>query len=154
FAQLVDPVGAGFVKSLARPGANITGFTQFEYGHAGKWLQLLKEVAPQLSRAAVIRDVGGPVGVGQWAVIQAFASPMGVEVTPINLDDAELDSAVAGFARGPTDGLIVVVNVIASVHRQRIVQLAARHRLPAVYFNRSFVEAGGLMSYGTNLIDN
>jgi ABC-type uncharacterized transport system substrate-binding protein len=151
-------VGAGFVKSLARPGGNITGFMLFEYGLAGKWLDLLKEVAPQLARVAVIREqlAGGvaSVGVGQWAVIQAFASPMGVELTPINLPGGEWGQEVAAFARAPTDGLIVVVSVFAAVQRRRIVQLAAQHRLPAVYFNRSFAEAGGLISYGPRVIDN
>jgi ABC-type uncharacterized transport system substrate-binding protein len=158
FLHVVDPVGAGFVKSLARPGGNITGFMLFEYGLAGKWLDLLKEVAPQLARVAVIREqlAGGvgSVGVGQWAVIQAFASPMGVELTPINLPGGEWEQEVAAFARGPTDGLIVVVSVFAAVQRRRIVQLAAQHRLPAVYFNRSFAEAGGLISYGPRVIDN
>jgi len=158
FLHVVDPVGAGFVKSLARPGGNITGFMLFEYGLAGKWLDLLKEVAPQLARVAVIREqlAGGvgSVGVGQWAVIQAFASPMGVELTPINLPGGEWEQEVAAFARAPTDGLIVVVSVFAAVQRRRIVQLAAQHRLPAVYFNRSFAEAGGLISYGPRVIDN
>jgi putative ABC transport system substrate-binding protein len=141
-------VGAGFVHSLARPGGNITGFMLFEYGLAGKWLGLLKEVAPQLTRVAVIREqlggAVGPVGIGQWAVIQAFASPMGVELTPINLPGGEWEQELGAFTRGPADGLIVVVSVVATVQRARIVQLAAQHRLPAVYFNRSFVEAGGL----------
>jgi putative ABC transport system substrate-binding protein len=158
FLHVVDPVGAGFVKSLARPSGNVTGFMLFEYGLAGKWLDLLKEVAPQLARVAVIREqlAGGvgAVGIGQWAVIQAFASPMGVELTPINLPGGEWEQEVAAFARGPTDGLIVVVSVVAAVQRQRIIQLAAQHRLPAVYFNRSFVEAGGLISYGPRAVDN
>jgi putative ABC transport system substrate-binding protein len=158
FLHVVDPVGAGFVKSLARPGGNISGFMLFEYGLAGKWLDLLKEVAQQLARVAVIREqlgaAVGTVGIGQWAVIQAFASPMGVELTPINLPGGEWEQEVAAFARGPTDGLIVVVSVVAAVQRQRIIQLAAQHRLPAVYFNRSFVEAGGLISYGPRAVDN
>jgi putative ABC transport system substrate-binding protein len=158
FLHVVDPVGAGFVKSLARPSGNVTGFMLFEYGLAGKWLDLLKEVAPQLARVAVIREqlAGGvgAVGIGQWAVIQAFASPMGVELTSIDLPGGEWEQEVAAFARGPTDGLIVGVSVVAAVRRQRIVQLAAQHRLPAVYFNRSFVEAGGLISYGPRAIDN
>ena len=155
-AQSVDPVGGGFVDSLARPGGNTTDFIQFEYGLAGKWLELLKETAPQVSRVGVVRELeGGPVGIGQWAVIQAFASPMGVELSPINLrDGGETERAVSNFARGPNHGLIVVVNTQATIQRDLIVGLAARHRLPAVYFNRLFVEAGGLMSYGPNLIDN
>jgi putative tryptophan/tyrosine transport system substrate-binding protein len=152
FLHVVDPVGAGFVHSLARPGGNMTGFMLFEYGLAGKWLDLLKEVTPQLTRVAVIREqlggAVGPVGIGQWAVIQAFASPMGVELTPITLPAGEWEQELGAFARGPTNGLIVVVSVVAAVQRARIVQLAAQHRLPAVYFNRSFVEAGGLISYG------
>jgi ABC-type uncharacterized transport system substrate-binding protein len=158
FLHVVDPVGAGFVKSMAQPGGNITGFMLFEYGLASKWLDLLKEVAPQLARVAVIREgfggAVGTVGIGQWAVIQAFASPMGVELTPINLPAREWEQELGDFARGPTDGLIVVVSVVAVVHRARIVHLAAQHRLPAVYFNRSFVEAGGLISYGPRVIDN
>jgi putative ABC transport system substrate-binding protein len=158
FLHVVDPVDAGFVRSLARPGGNITGFMLSEYGLAGKWLDLLREVAPQLTRVAVIREqlggAVGPVGIGQWAVIQAFASPMGVELTPINLPAGEWEQELGAFARGPTDGLIVVVSVVAAVQRARIVQLAAQHRLPAVYFNRSFVEAGGLISYGPRVIDN
>jgi putative ABC transport system substrate-binding protein len=155
FAQSVDPVGGGFVDSLARPGGNATGFIQFEYGLAGKWLGLLKEIAPQVSRVGVVRELeGGPVGIGQWAVIQAFASPMGVELSPINLrDGGETERAVSSFARGPNNGLIVVVGTQATIQRELIVTLVARHRLPAVYFNRFFVEAGGLMSYGANLID-
>jgi len=158
FLHVVDPVGAGFVKSLARPGGNITGFMLFEYGLAGKWLGLLKEVAPQLARVAIIREQLasgiGPVGIGQWAVIQAFASPIGVELTPIDLPGEEWEQEVAAFARGPTDGLIVVVSVFAALRRRRIVQLAAQHRLPAVYFDRAFAENGGLISYGPRVIDN
>jgi ABC-type uncharacterized transport system substrate-binding protein len=155
-AQAVDPVGGGFVDSLARPGGNLTGFIQFEYGLAGKWLDLLKEIAPQVLRVGVVRELeGGPVGIGQWAVIQAFASPMGVELSPINLRaGGETERSMSDFARGPNNGLIVVVGTQASIQRELIVALAARHRLPAVYFNRFFVEAGGLMSYGPNLTDN
>jgi putative ABC transport system substrate-binding protein len=156
FAQAVDPVGGGFVDSLARPSGNATGFIQFEYGLAGKWLDLLKEIAPQVSRVGVVRELeGGPVGIGQWAVIQAFASPMGVELSPINLrSGGETDRTVSAFVRGPNDGLIVCVGTQAAIQRQRIVAIAARHRLPAVYFNRIFVEAGGLVSYAPNLADN
>jgi putative ABC transport system substrate-binding protein len=155
-AQSVDPVGGGFVDSLARPGGNLTGFIQFEYGLAGKWLELLKEIAPQVSRVGVVRELeGGPVGIGQWAVMQAFASPMGVELSPINLrHGGETEHALSGFARGTSNGLIVAAGTQAAIHRELIVALAARHRLPAVYFNRFFVEAGGLMSYGSNLTDN
>ena len=156
FAQAVDPVGAGFVQSLARPGGNMTGFTQFEYSLSGKWLELLREIAPQVVRVGVVRDLGaGPVGVGQWAVIQAFASPMGLELSPINLQiTGQTESAVSAFARDPNGGLIVTVGTTATIQRALIVALAARHRLPAIYYNRSFVEVGGLMSYGPNLTDN
>ncbi|HZN31832.1 MAG TPA: ABC transporter substrate-binding protein [Xanthobacteraceae bacterium] len=155
-AQSVDPVGGGFVDSLARPGGNLTGFIQFEYSLAGKWLELLKEIAPQVSRVGVVRELeGGPVGIGQWAVLQAFASPMGVELSPINLrEGGETEHALSGFARGTSNGLIVAVGTQAAIQRELIVALAARHRLPAVYSNRFFVEAGGLLSYGANLTDN
>jgi putative ABC transport system substrate-binding protein len=153
FAQGLDPVGNGFVKSLARPGGNTTGFTQFEYTLSGKWLELLKEVAPQVSRVGVVRDMGGPAGVGQWAVIQAFASPMGVELSPIHLTSGEAKRDVADFASAPNGSLIVGVGSIATIQRDLIVALAARHRLPTIYPYRFFVEAGGLMSYGPNLTD-
>jgi putative ABC transport system substrate-binding protein len=154
-AQGLDPVGAGFVQSLSRPGGNMTGFTQFEYSLSGKWLELLKEVAPQVSRVGVVRELrGGPVGIGQWAVIAAFASPMGVELSPINLHAlAETERAVSAFAGGPNDGLIVVVGSLATIQRELIIALAARHRLPAVYPYRFFAESGGLISYGPNLVD-
>jgi putative ABC transport system substrate-binding protein len=153
FAQGLDPVGNGFVKSLARPGGNTTGFTQFEYTLSGKWLELLKEVAPQVSRVRVIRDMGGPAGVGQWAVIQAFASPMGVELNPIQLTGGEAERDIANFAGAPNGGLIVGVGTIVTIQRDLIVTLAARHRLPTIYPYRFFVEAGGLMSYGPTLTD-
>jgi putative ABC transport system substrate-binding protein len=155
-AQAVDPVGAGLVQSLSRPGRNITGFTQFEYGLSGKWLELLKEVAPRIARVAVVRDQvgGGVVGIGQWAVIGAFASPMGVELSPITLQIAgETERDVAAFAQSPNGGLIVGVGVLATIQRELLISLAARHRLPAVYPYRFYVEAGGLMSYGPNLVD-
>jgi putative ABC transport system substrate-binding protein len=153
FAQGLDPVGNGFIRSLARPGGNTTGFTQFEYTLSGKWLELLREVAPQVSRVGVVRDMGGPAGVGQWAVIQAFASPMGVELSPIHLTSGETERDVVDFAGAPNGGLIVGVGTIATIQRDLIVALAARHRLPTIYPYRFFVEAGGLMSYGPNLID-
>jgi putative ABC transport system substrate-binding protein len=154
-AQALDPVGAGFVQSMARPGGNMTGFNQFEYNLSGKWLELLREVAPQVSRVGVVRELqGGPVGIGQWAVIAAFASPMGVELSPINLDaTSDAEPAFSAFARGPQDGLIVAVGSLATIQRDLIIALAARHRLPAVYPYRFFVAAGGLMSYGPNLIE-
>jgi len=154
FTQSVDPVGGGFVKSLSRPGGNMTGFIQFEYGLSGKWLELLREIAPQVARVGVVRELIGPVAIGQWAVIQAFASPMGVEVEPINLKvAADTERAVSAFASGPNSGMIVIVGVLAFVQRKLIVELATRNRLPTVYFNRVFVEAGGLISYGPNVIN-
>ena len=155
FAQAIDPVGGGFVESLARPGGNLTGFTQFEYSLCVKWLELLKEVAPHISRVGVVREVGGsPVGIGQWAVLQTVAAPMGVELRPINLrDPGETERTVSAFIGGPNSGLIVIVSVTAAVKRELIIALAARHRLPAVYFDRVFVEAGGLMSYSPNVTE-
>jgi putative tryptophan/tyrosine transport system substrate-binding protein len=153
FVQGVDPVGTGYVASLARPGGNTTGFTQFEYTLSGKWLQLLKEVAPGMTHAAVLRELGG-AGIGQWAVLQAAASSLPVELSPINAGEpAEIERAVAAFAREPNGGLIVVVSSWATVHRDLIVALAAKHRLPAIYPYRYFVTGGGLMSYGPDLID-
>jgi putative tryptophan/tyrosine transport system substrate-binding protein len=153
-AQAVDPVGAGFIKSMAQPGTNATGFTQFEFGLAAKWLELLREIAPQVARVGVVREVEGQVGVAQWAVIGAAASSLGVELSPINVQaDGETERAMAEFPRGPNDGLIVVVSSIATIQRDLLIMLAARHRLPAVYPYRFFVDAGGLMSYGPNLLD-
>jgi putative tryptophan/tyrosine transport system substrate-binding protein len=153
FVQGLDPVGSGYVASLSRPGGNATGFTQFEYSLSGKWLQLLKEVAPRTVRAAIIRE-SGPGGVGQWAVIQSVASSMAMEISPVDTrDPAEIERGVAAFAQEPNGGLIVVVSSAATVHRNLIIALAAKHRLPAVYPYRYFVGAGGLVSYGPNLID-
>jgi putative ABC transport system substrate-binding protein len=204
FVQGVDPVGTGYVASLARPGGNVTGFTQFEYTLSGKWLELLREVAPGVTRAAVLRELGA-AGIGQWAVIQAAASPLAVELSPVNArDPAEIERAVAAFAhaahsaskdareradaseasgprgdsivrahsasgdareragdtrpepgssaREPNGGLIVVVSSAATVHRDLIIALAAKHRLPAIYPYRYFVTGGGLLSYGPDLI--
>jgi putative tryptophan/tyrosine transport system substrate-binding protein len=153
FAQAVDPVGGGFVQSLARPGGNLTGFIQFEYGLSAKWFELLREISPQTSRVGVIRELRGPVGIGQWAVIQTFASLAGVEVNPINLTAAvEIERSVSDFARDPNGGLILVVGLFGSVHREQIVKLSAKYRLPTVYPYRSFVANGGLVSYGADLI--
>ena len=153
FAQGLDPVGAGFVESLARPGGNATGFTQFEYSLSGKWLEMLKEVAPGLTRAGVLRE-GGPAGIGQWAIIQAVAQSSGVELSPINLRDAsETERAVTAFAGSPNGGLIVIVSASSQIHRELIISLAARHQLPVVYPYRFFVTGGGLMSYGPDLIN-
>jgi len=153
-AQGVDPVGAGFIKSLARPGGNTTGFTQFEFSLAAKWLQLLKDVAPQVARVGVVRESDSQVGVAQWAVIGAAASPLGMELSPIDLHvAADTETTLTEFGRSPNGGLIIVVGTVATIQRKLIVTLAARQRLPAVYPYRFFVEAGGLMSYGPNLID-
>jgi len=154
FVNIVDPVGAGFVSSLARPGGNTTGFILFEFGVVGKWLELLKEVAPRVTRAAVIRDAAAVLGVAQWGAIQAVASSLGVELSPVDPRDAgEIDHAVSAFARGANDGLIVTVSTLAAVHRDLIATLASQHHLPAVYPFRYFVTRGGLISYGPDTTD-
>ncbi|MGA8887667.1 MAG: ABC transporter substrate-binding protein, partial [Pseudolabrys sp.] len=154
FPAVVDPVGAGFVDSLARPGGNVTGFMNFEYSMGGKWLELLKEIAPGVTRVAVLRYAATPSGVGQFGIIQSVAPSLRVEVTPVNMRDApEIERAAAAFARAPNGGLIVTASPLAQRHRDVIVALAARHKLPAVYFERSFVAAGGLISYGADQID-
>jgi putative tryptophan/tyrosine transport system substrate-binding protein len=154
FTNVADPVGAGYVDSLARPGGNATGFVQFEYGLSGKWLELLKEIAPQMTRAAVLRDAAIPAGTGQFGAIQSVAPSVGVEVSPINIRDAgEIERAVAAFARSANGGLIVTGSALAQLHRNLIITLAARHKLPAVYFERFFVTGGGLISYGPDLVD-
>ena len=154
FVQVIDPVGSGFVESLARPGGNVTGFTQFEYSLAGKWLELLKQIAPHVTRAAVIRDPTRGPGIGQFAVVQAIAPSLGMELKPINaLDVSETaERAIAAFARSPNGGLIVTVGGTA-FNRDLIIALAAKHRLPAVYPYRYFASGGGLMSYGPDTID-
>ena len=154
FTLTPDPVGAGFVDSLARPGGNATGFTGFEYGMSAKWLELLKEIAPRVTRAAVLRDPALPQGIGQFAVVQSVAPTFGVELRPVDVRDAgEIERAVAAFARAPNGGLIVTASGLAIVHRDLILTLAARHLLPAVYFQRFFVSGGGLISYGADTID-
>src|SRR5215472_628712 len=154
FTQTPDPVGAGFVESLARPGGNVTGFTTFEYGISAKWLELLKEIAPRVTRAAVIRDAAIASGTGQWGALQSVAPSFGVELSPVNMRDAdEIERAVAAFARSANVGLIVAASTLAIVHREPIITLAARHKLPAVYSGRFFVTAGGLTSYGPDSID-
>jgi putative ABC transport system substrate-binding protein len=153
FVQVVDPVGGGLVESLARPGGNATGFTSFEYSLSAKWLELLKEIAPHVTRVAVIRDPTRGTGIGQFAVIQSIGQPLGVEFRPINaLDTAEIERAIAAFARSSNGGLIVTVGGTGQ-NRDLIVPLAARHRLPAVYPFRYYVADGGLISYGPNTID-
>jgi putative ABC transport system substrate-binding protein len=153
FVSVVDPVGAGFVASLARPGGNATGFLMFEYGISGKWLELLKQIAPGVTRAAVLRDAA-TTGMGQLGALQAVAPSFGVELSPIGVRDAgEIERAVAAFALGSNGGLIVTGSTLAVVHRHLIVTLAARHKLPAVYPFRFFVTGGGLISYGPDTID-
>jgi putative ABC transport system substrate-binding protein len=154
FVNTVDPVGAGLVDSLARPGGNTTGFTHFEYEYSAKWLDLLKEIAPQLTRVAVLRDAAISPGIGQWAVIQAAARSFGVEVRPLGVRDTdEIERAVAAFARSSNGGMIVTGSALAAVDRTLIIALAARHRLPAVYPYRYFATSGGLLSYGPDTID-
>jgi len=154
FTQTTDPVGAGFVNSLARPGGNATGFLAFEYGISAKWLELLKEIAPRVTRAAVIRDVALASGTGQWGALQSVAPSFGVELSPVNMLDAgEIQRAVAAFARSPNGGMILTGSALAVVHRDLIIALAARHKLPAIYFERNFVGAGGLISYGPDSMD-
>jgi putative ABC transport system substrate-binding protein len=154
FVQIADPVGSGLVESLAQPGGNATGFTLFEYGLSGKWLELLKEVAPGVTRAAVLRDTSIPGGTGQLGAIQSVASSFGVELRPIGVRDAgEIERAVTAFAHGSNGGLIVTASVLANVHRDLLITLAARHRMPAVYSDRVFVIAGGLISYGPYRVD-
>jgi putative ABC transport system substrate-binding protein len=154
FTQTPDPVGAGFVDSLARPGGNATGFTLYEYGISPKWLELLKEIAPRVTRAAIVRDAAIASGIGQWGAIQTAAPSFGVDVSSVNMHDVgEIERVVAAFARSPNGGLIVTASTLAVVHRDLIVTLAARHKLPAVYPSRFFVRSGGLISYGPDSID-
>jgi putative ABC transport system substrate-binding protein len=154
FPTASDPVGAGLVDSLARPGGNATGFFTLEYSAAGKWLELLKQIAPSVTRAAVIRDPANPTGIGQFGVIQAVAPLLGMQINPVNMSDArEIERAVEAFARSPNGGLIVTGTAAATLHGDLIVMLASRHKLPAVYFERAFVDAGGLISYGADYID-
>jgi|SRR5262245_22566493 len=154
FTQTSDPVGAGFVDSLARPGGNVTGFLSFEYGMGAKWLELLKEVAPSVTRVAVLRDAAIPSGTGQWGAIQTAAASLGVELSPVNIIRSdEIDRAVAAFAAVPHGGLIVTAGGAARAHHELIIALAARHRLPAIYSDRVFVTAGGLIGYGPDRVD-
>jgi putative tryptophan/tyrosine transport system substrate-binding protein len=154
FPVIADPVGAGYVDSLARPGGNATGFLSFEYSISGKWLELLKEIAPGVTRVAVLRDPNIPSGTGQFGVIQASAPSLRMEVSPVNMrDTGEIERAVAAFARSLNGGLIVTGSGLAQVHRNLIITLAARHKLPAVYFESQFVAGGGLVSYGPDFID-
>jgi putative ABC transport system substrate-binding protein len=154
FANVIDPVGAGFVASMARPGGNTTGFTNYEYGMSAKWLELLKQIAPRVTRVAVMRDPSLTSGTAMLAAIQAVAPSFGVELSPVDVRDAgEIERAVTAFARGSNDGLIVVPNPTANFQRELIVTLAAKHRLPAVYPYRYYITSGGLISYGPDPID-
>src|SRR5262245_10974574 len=154
FVQVSDPVGAGLVNTLARPGGNVTGFMNFEYSLSGKWLELLKQLAPSVTRAAVVRNPSNPAAIGQFSAIQAHAQSHGVEVMPVNVRDAgEIERAVGDLARSARGGLIVTPSAGSSVHRDLVIALAARHKLPAVYSDRFNVAAGGLLSYGPNRVD-
>ena len=154
FVIVPDPVGAGFVDSLARPGGNATGFIAYEYGLSGKWLEVLKEIAPGVTRAAVIRDPALASGPGQFAAIQSIAPSLGVEVSPVNVRDAgEIERVITAFAHSPNGGLVVTGSALVGIHRHLIIALAARHKLPAVYVERTYVAAGGLISYGSDFLD-
>jgi putative ABC transport system substrate-binding protein len=154
FVLVPDPVGAGFVDSLARPGGNISGFTVFDYGIGAKWLEVLKEIAPNTTRAAVLRDPNITAGTGQWGAIQSVSPSFAIELSPINLiDPAEIDRAITAFALSANGGLIVTGSALTVARRDLIIALAARYRLPAVYYDRYFVAAGGLISYGSNNVE-
>jgi putative ABC transport system substrate-binding protein len=154
FAIVADPVGAGYVESLARPGGNVTGFTTFEYALAGKWLELLKEIAPRTARVAVLRDSAIAAGPAEFGAIQTVAPSLGVEVRPVDMRNAgEIERAITVFAASSNGGLIITGSTAATTHRELIIALAARHRLPAVYYERYYAVAGGLISYGSNTVD-
>ena len=154
FALVTDPVAAGFVDSLSRPGGNITGFMNFEYGISGKWLELLKEIAPRVTRVAVIRELDSPSGLGQLGALQGAAPSFGVELIPIGTRDVgEIERGIAAFARGPNGGMIVPAGTAGTVYREPLIILAARHRMPTVYSDRVSVTAEGLISYGPDRVD-
>ena len=154
FTQTPDPVAAGFVASLPRPGGNATGFTQVEYGTASKWLELLKEIAPHVTRAAILRDPAVPEGIGQFTVIQSAAPALKVEVSPVDIRNAgEIERALTEFARSPNGGIILTSSALANVQRDLIIRLAAKLQLPAVYSFGFFASAGGLIAYGSDSID-
>jgi len=154
FVHVVDPVGAGFVRTLARPGGSVTGYMQFEYSVSGKWLELLKQIAPQVTQAVVLRDPSIASGIGQFAVIQSVASTYGLEVSAVDVRDAaEIENAVTPFARQQNGGLVVTSSAAAVVHRKPIIAIAAKHKLPAVYVERFFVADGGLISYGSSNVE-
>jgi putative ABC transport system substrate-binding protein len=154
FNNAIDPVGSGFIDSLARPGGNATGFVLFEYALAGKWVELLKQIAPTVSRVAVLRDAALPAGTGQFAVIQSAAPSIGVDVSAMNMRDAaQIEQDITRFASSPNGGLILTGSPLAVFHQNLVVALAARHKLPAVYYRRYFVTSGGLISYGWDVDD-
>ena len=154
FALVPDPVGAGYVASLGRPGANATGFTPFEYGIGGKWLELLRELMPGATRAGIVRDATITAGIGQWGAMQAVAPSLGFEIFPVNVRDTEeIERAAAGLARTTAGGLIVTGSSTAVVHRESIIAVAASHKLPVIYYDRYFATSGGLISYGPDLVD-
>jgi putative tryptophan/tyrosine transport system substrate-binding protein len=154
FVIVPDPLGAGFVDSLARPGGNATGFLMFEYGISAKWLELLKQIAPDVRRAAVLRDPAITAGIGQFGAIQSVAPSFGLEIVPINVrEPGEIERGITAFARSSNGGLIVTGSALASVHRDLIIRLVGRHKLPTVYYERSYVAAGGLISYGPDFLD-
>jgi putative ABC transport system substrate-binding protein len=154
FVNVIDPVGAGFVDSLSRPGGNITGFTLAEYGISGKWLELLKEIVPRLSRVAVLRDATISSGSGQLGALQSVAPGLGIELTPLNVrDPAEIERGITGFVRSSQDGLVVTGGPLAVVHRKLIIGVAAKHRLAAIYWSNTHARDGGLISYGADQIE-
>ena len=154
FALVPDPVGAGYVAGMARPGGNATGFTPFEYGIGGKWLELLKEIMPGATRAAIVRDATITAGIGQWGAMQAVAPSLGIENFPVDVrDPKEIERAVADLAQAANGGLIVTGSTAAVVHRDSIITIAARHKVPAIYYDRYFATGGGLISYGPDLVD-
>jgi putative ABC transport system substrate-binding protein len=154
FTQVLDPVGAGYVESLAQPGGNVTGFLLLEYNLSAKWLELLKEIAPSITRVAVIRDAEITAGVGQFAVIQSAAPAVRMNVRAISMRNAvEIERAITSFARAPNGGLILTGSALAVVHRELIISLAARYGLPAIYYRRYFVASGGLVSYGPDVVE-
>ena len=154
FVHTPDPVGAGFVSSMSRPGGNATGFINFEYGMGAKWLELLKQISPSVSRAAIIRDPTITAGIGQWGAVQAVAPSLGIDIIPVNIHESgEVERTLAGLAASTRGGVIVTGSALAVLNRELIVTLAARHKLPAVYYERLFVMAGGLVSYGADLVE-
>jgi putative tryptophan/tyrosine transport system substrate-binding protein len=154
FAQVADPLGSGFVKTMARPGGNVTGFVQFDYSLSGKWPELLKQIAPNVTRAAVLRDANIPAGIGQFAVIQAMAPSLGLEVSAINeLDEDNIEREVTDFVMSPNGVLIVTASALSITHLELIVALAAKYKLPAIYYRRYYVDQGGLISYGYDVLE-